>query len=122
MDFDGLVEQVRRETGLESAAEAEAGLDTALERLGERLTAEEADALASRLPPTAAAMLHRRVGRENPSDGMATLAEEVAAADGVAPAEGVRLVRATLRAVAVAVAPQALPPALAALLAETGKR
>jgi len=110
-----LIELVRAGAGLESEAEAEAGLEITLERLGEWLEPAAADALASRLPAPAAAALRRRRDRAAPPGGAATLAEEVAAAAVVAPAEGARLVRATLDALAAAITPERLPPELLAL-------
>jgi len=118
VDFTGLVERVRVEGALESAAEAEADLDLTLERLGARLSAPEARALAQRLPPPAGELLLRRVGADSPGGGVLTLAEEVAAAANVAPEEGVRLVRATFLALAAALGE--LPPALERLLTEEG--
>jgi uncharacterized protein (DUF2267 family) len=122
MEFERLIEQVRHEAEIVSGAEAEAGLDTALERLGERLTPEQAQALGERLPSPAGEILNRRVGREDPGGGMPTLVEEVAAAAGIRPRDAERLVRATLHALAAAVAPDGLPPPLAALLDETVER
>jgi len=116
VDFAGLVERMRAEGGLESAAEAEADLDTTLERLGERLTPEEAEAVAARLPAPAADAVRRGVGGDAPGGGVLTLAEEVAAAANVAPEEGVRIVRATLAVLAAALGE--LPPPLDALRSE----
>jgi uncharacterized protein (DUF2267 family) len=97
MTYANLISEVQRRAGLASADEAERALDVTACALGERLLAEEADAVADALPEPAAG--HVRGARYERDFDVDELYDRVARREGVPHAFGMEHAQAACQVI-----------------------